>query len=279
MNSRKINLIIIVVLGLYACKNDHSNNLEESESVEVLQPLDTIDLNLPIKKEVHLNTGISIQWLEEGTGEKVKDGSVYDIDYRVRLEDSTIIDGVHLLRKTSIPYLVGYNMQPAGWDITMRELRVGDFIHAQVPSRLLRGDKEAKGLIPKHSDNLLNIRVLREVPPTREIDGVKVWVMAETGKKTVKFSADNEIEFYTMISTKTNPFYFNSFASGKPFKARLEDNGLVPGLKKALINAKKGDRLLILIPSAQGYGAKGLHDIVKPNEDLFFNLYVNDVFE
>ena len=58
---------------------------------------------------------------------------------------------------------------------------------------------------------------------------------------------------------------------------KLEDNGVVPGLKKALINAKKGDRMFVLIPSEQAYAAKGYLDIVKPNEDLFFNVLVMDV--
>ena len=272
--NKKYIFLSLMALSTFACKR--AEEVKEEISV-VSQPVDTIDLKLAIKREVHLETGIGIQWLEEGKGPKVEDGKVYDIDYRVRLEDSTIIDGVHLLRKSSIPYLVGFNMQPKGWDITMRELKVGDFIHAQIPSRLLRGEHEAKGLIPKHADNYLNLRVLREVPPTREIDGVKVWVMEQTVHKTPLFSDKNEIEFYAMASTKTNPLYYNSFATGRPFRARLEDNGVVPGLKKALINAKKGDRLLILVPSSQAYGTKGLHDIVKPNEDIFYNLYVNDI--
>lgn len=273
----KIIFLGLFSISLFSCKNEGK---KEDIEVENTTPLvDTIDLNLPIKKDVHLESGISIQWLEEGNGPKVEDGKVYHIDYRVRLEDSTIIDGVHLLKKEFIPYLVGYNMQPKGWDLTMNELHVGDFVRAQIPSRLLRGEKEVKGLIPKHADNFLNIRVLKEVPPSRVIDGVKVWIMEQTTKKTALFNENNEVEFYTMISTKSNPFYYNSFATGKPFRAKLEDNGILPGLKKALINAKKGDRLLILVPSDQAYGSKGFHDIVKPNEEVFFNLYVNDVIE
>ncbi len=274
---QNIFTLTTVCLLLIACKTEGkkvSDSLMEEKS-----SVDTIDLKLPIQKEIHLDNGIEIKWLDEGNGAQVQDGHVYNIDYRVRLEDSTIIDGVHLLRKPFIPYLVGFNMQPEGWDITMRNLKIGDFINARVPSRFLRGEHEAKGLVPKHADNFINIRVINEVKPTRIIDGVKVWVMVEAKAKTPVFGEDNEIEFFTMISTKTNPLYFNSFATGKPFRARLTDNGVIPGLKKALISAKKGDRLLILVPSSQAYGNKGLQDLVKPNEDIFFNLYVNDVIE
>lgn len=273
----------IVYIGLFglltvACKNDLPKEKTDDVSTQK-QVVDTIDMKIPLVKEKHLENGIHLEWLKEGEGELLKDGHVYNIDYRVRLEDSTIIDGVHLLRKPYIPYLLGYNMQPKGWDITLREMKVGDFVKAKIPSRLLRGEHEAKGLIPKHADNFLNVRVISEVEPSRNIDGVKVWIMSETNKKTPQFGTQNKIEFYTMASTKTNPMYFNSFASGKPFTAKLEDSGLIPGLKKALINSKKGDRLLILVPSSQAYGTKGLLDLVKPNEDVFFNLYVNDVIE
>lgn len=278
MNKNVIYLGFLTI-SLFACNNESSEMKKGVEEVVKQEGMDTIDMKLSVKRQLHLDSGIDIQWLEEGTGAKVEDGKVYHIDYRVRLQDSTIIDGVHLLRKPYVPYLVGFNMQPVGWDLTMRELKVGDFVHAQIPSRLLRGDAEAKGLIPKHADNYVNLRILSEVAPTREVDDVKIWVMEQASAKTPTFGEENEIEFFTMISTKSNPIYFNSFATGKPFRARLTDNGVIPGLKKALINAKKGDRLLILVPSKEAYGAKGLHNLVKPNEDLFYNLYVNDVID
>ena len=80
-----------------------------------------------------------------------------------------------------------------------------------------------------------------------------------------------------MASSPSSPLYYNSYRTNTPFKLKLEDNGIVPGLKKALINAKKGDRMFVLVPSGQAYGVKGYLDIVKPNEDLFFNVLVMDV--
>lgn len=275
---KKIFFSGVVVLMLCACKHNPNDKTSDNKT-DAHQVVDTIDLNLTILKSKILENGIEIEWLQEGDGIKVEEGHVYNIDYKVRLEDSTIIDGVHLLNKPFIPYLVGYKMQPEGWDLTLNELHVGDFVKAKIPSKYLRGEKEVKGLIPKNANNLLNVRVINEVMPTRIVDGVKVWVMSETDKKTPVFGEEMEIEFFTMISTKSNPFYFNSFATNKPFKMNLSDKGIIPGLKKALINSKKGDRLLILVPSSQAYGSKGMNGLVKPNEDIFFNLYVNDVIK
>jgi FKBP-type peptidyl-prolyl cis-trans isomerase len=51
----------------------------------------------------------------------------------------------------------------------------------------------------------------------------------------------------------------------------------VPGLKKALINCKKFDRLFIVVPPEEAYGSKGYLDLVKPNETVFYNVLVVDV--
>ena len=43
------------------------------------------------------------------------------------------------------------------------------------------------------------------------------------------------------------------------------------------INAKKSDRMYIVVPSLEAYGSKGSKGFVKPNEDLFYNVLVMDV--
>jgi FKBP-type peptidyl-prolyl cis-trans isomerase len=71
--------------------------------------------------------------------------------------------------------------------------------------------------------------------------------------------------------------YVNTFRTNQPFTFKLSDHGLVPGLRKALINAKKSDRLYILVPPSEAYGAAGYLDFVKPDEPIFYNILVMDV--
>ena len=47
--------------------------------------------------------------------------------------------------------------------------------------------------------------------------------------------------------------------------------------KMAEINAKKSDRMYILVPASEAYGSAGSEGFVKPNESLFYNLLVMDV--
>lgn len=236
-----------------------------------------IDSEQKVADQIELSDGIIIKWFEHGTGQKLVVGDFVEIDYKVQLADGKIVDGNHLLKKESMPFVVGYGMQTEGWDIALKELRVGDFAEIFIPSALARGEKGIKDLIPPNADNVLRIRILDRTKPTREVDGNKVWVFEENKKNDARFDETNEVEFHCIVSTPSSPMYVNTFRENNPFKLRLEDGGMVPGLKKALINAKKSDRMFVLVPSSEAYGSKGYQDVVKPNEAILYNILVMNV--
>ena len=37
------------------------------------------------------------------------------------------------------------------------------------------------------------------------------------------------------------------------------------------------DKLFVLVPAKEAYGSKGYVDLVKPNEDLFYDVIIMDV--
>ena len=275
-------LIGLFVLFIVGCNADDS--LDEvieghSEQLQKDSVVNTIDGEYKTVDQVTLENGIEIKWFTHGGGDKLEFGDVVSIDYKVYLTDNSIVDGNHLLQKESMPFMIGFNMQTEGWDIALKELKIGDFAEIFIPSNLARGEKGIEGLIPANADNILKIRILDVVAPTRETDGNKVWLLEENTTNIEGFNEDNEIEFHCMVSTPSNPLYVNTFRLNNPFKLRFEDRGTVPGLKKSLINAKKSDRFFVLVPAAEGYGARGYHNVVKPNEDLFYNILVMNVTE
>lgn len=278
---KKVALFLVLFIAVVSCRTEgvEKNQTSTPDQQKSQRPVDSLEMDLSIKDKLLLDNGIEITWLEKSNGEDIKPGDVISIDYKVRLQDSTIVDGNFLLNKPSFPYIVGFGFQPKGWDIALSKMKIGDFARIKIPAKYARENKEIKNLVPKNSDNYLTIRVLSKVKPTREIDGVKVWIIQENKQHKEKFTEDNKIEFYTTISSPSNPFYFNSYANNQPFELKLEDNGVVPGLKKALINAKKGDRMFILVPAKEAYATKGYLNLVKPNEDLFYNLLVTDIIE
>lgn len=266
--------ILFLGLLLYSCdtegvKKNQKNDVEK----EVPENLDGDHKVLAEKK---LTEGISIQWYGIGEGEKINDEDLVMIDYKVKLKDGTVVDGNHLLKKEALPYLVGFGLQP-GWDIAFRELKVGDFVRIIVPSKLSRDKKGVEGLIPPNADNLLYVRVLRKENPDRVVEGTKVWLLEENVNNKLKFNEKTQITFHGMASSPSNPLYVNTFRSNQPFSYKLSDHGLVPGLRKALINAKKSDRMYIVVPASEAYGSSGYLDFVKPGESLFYNVLIMDV--
>lgn len=278
---------LFVIAAMVSCNDDNK------EQYEIVQP-DAVADSVAIETEafmlagdgkildtLKLDNGIKITWHEHGAGEKVKKGDMLMINYEVTLEDGTVVDGnrVAKYKLDSIPFMVGFKMQTEGWDIALPELKVGDFATIYIPSKYARGEKGIQGLIPPNSDNYLKIKVLSNEKPTREIDGVKVWTILENKSNKVLFDDTKLIVFHTMINSPSSGMYHNTWRNNEPFETKLEDNGLVPGLKKALINAKKADRLFVTVPASQAYGSKGYVNLVKPNEPLFFNLLVLDVVD
>ena len=276
------SLLLIGIVAFFLISCDTTVVEDSSTEVAIAPELkDTIVSIIDSQKEVidnlSLDNGIRIKWFEHGEGEKLIHGDCAMIDYKVVIEDNNVVDGNHLLKKPSVPFLLGFNMQTEGWEIALKELKVGDFAEVFIPAKLARGEKGIKGLIPPNADNILRIRILEKRIPTRELDGNKVWVFEENVKNKVKFDDGYEIDFHCMVSTPSNPLYINTYRSNNPFKMSLRDGGTVPGLKKALINAKKSDRMFVYVPSTEAYGSKGYQDVVMANEDLFYNILVMDV--
>ena len=273
-------LFLLLIPLLTACPESSVETLEDQDNQQTTDTTtrqNVLDEVHEISDQKKFDSGLIIKWFKHGSGEPVQAGDCIEIDYKVQLKNGEVVDGNHLLQMESMPFIVGFEMQTKGWDIALQEMKVGDFAEIFIPSELARGEKGIKGLIPPNSDNVLRIRIISKRKPTRVIDGNKVWVLEDNPNNRLKFDEKTRIEFHCWVSTPTNPRYVNTFQSNTPFSLKLEDSGLVPGIKKALINAKKSDRMFVLIPSEEAYGATGLTDLVKPNENLLFNILVMDV--
>lgn len=231
--------------------------------------------------------GLLINWKSKGEGKKIETGDVVNIVYEVRLKDSTLVESNEKLGLKTYPFMVGFGMQTEGWDLALTSLNVGDSAEIFLPAKLARGEKgykerdkftgEIHEIIPPNADLILVLKAESLEKPLREIDGNKVYRLLENGNKKLGFDEGKTIDFHCMVSTPTNPMYVNTFRNKPPFSLKLEDSGVVPGLKKALIGAKEGDRLYIYVPADQGYKNKGYQDLVKPNEPLFYNVLVMNV--
>jgi peptidylprolyl isomerase len=238
-----------------------------------------LDQSYEVVDEMILSNGMKIKWFKHGDGAIVKDGDMIELNYKVYLENGKLIDGNALNKMKSIPFMVGFQMQPS-WDIALRELRLGDHVEIFIPYQLARGDKEIKGVMPAKSNNIVKLHVIGLKEPDRTEDGgTRVWMFAQNDKFQERFGPNKRILFHCYASSPSSPRYYDTQIANNPFNYGYGEPGLVPGLRKALNNAKKADMMFVHVPAAEAYGNQGHLDYVKPNEDLFYRIFVMEVKE
>ncbi len=285
----KLTFVLLLLLAVTSCdtqgvkktgKSDVPvNSKTPAKGNAVVKDTNSIDLDAKYKvvDDMKLSNGIKIKWFKHGQGDVVKDGDMVDIDYKVYLENGEMIDGNSLRKLPSFPYMVGFQMQP-GWDFALRELRIGDHVEIFIPYQLSRGEKAIEGLMPEKSNNILKIHVIGLHKPDKELEGgTRIWMMKENKNNKELFGPGKRVYFHCYISSPSNPMYYDTQVENNPFNYGYDEPGLVPGLRKALINAKKADLMLVHVPAAEAYGNKGYLDVVKANEDLFYRVFVMEV--
>jgi len=230
-----------------------------------------------IERTKTLDNGIVIKWMVKGNGQKIKKGDMVLIEYRLALPDGKIVDGNNKLNLPAIPFIVGYNMQTPGWDFAFKELNIGDFAKIEIPAKFALGSKSIKGVIPPDSPNWLFTKLYAVVTPGFSEEGITSWKIKEGEKTNQQLKEDREISFHTIVSTESKAAVMNTYLSNFPIKYIPGQKSIVPGLRKILKNAQKGERYLILLESPQAYGSRGYANLIQPNESVLFNIEIVDV--
>ncbi len=275
-NMKWLNAVLFLFV-LLACNTEGVKDKEEDALPKRKGKVNILDQEHKVIDSKSLGEGLRIDWFGKGKGPAVKKGDLVFIDYKVKLKDGKEVDGNHLLGTKALPFVVGFAMQTKGWDLAFKHLHEGDFVRILIPSPLARGVDGIKGLIPPNADNWLIVRVLKIAKPDRIVDGTKVWIVQRNKKFKSVFGEGRLVAFHAMASSESTPLYVNTFRQNKPYVHDFVDNNLIPGLRKALINAKTGDRIFMVAPPSQAYGNKGYMDFVKPNESVFYNLFILDI--
>lgn len=78
---------------------------------------------------------------------------------------------------------------------------------------------------------------------------------------------------YSGFLWESGNVFDSSWANGKPEQFQVTEGGLISGFVKALVGAKLGSKLVVVIPPALGYGAQG-NDTIPANATLVFVIEV-----
>lgn len=288
-------LLFVLALTLFACKNDKKQpdkkvktivtSTSKKNEVDHLDSTQFSKNNLRRYEKGKVVTskitenGLVIKWLKPTikSNPTLKTGEVVLLEFRMALPDGKIIDGNNRLNMPFIPFMVGYNNQTKGWDLALSHLRVGDFVKIEIPSMYAYGEKGLKDIIPPNTDNWLYVKVLAKVSPELNENGVKVWTFQKGVPSPLDNTKEKEISYHAIVSSQNKSLIMNSYRSRMPLKYIPGQKNIIPGLRKVLNNAKKDQKMFVLISPEQAYGNKGYANLIQPNETLFFNLTVKDV--
>jgi peptidylprolyl isomerase len=75
---------------------------------------------------------------------------------------------------------------------------------------------------------------------------------------------------YTGVLWKNGKKFDASADHGSSFDTQIGTGQVIPGWDKALVGQTVGSRILIIVPPAEGYGAKGSPPLIGPKDTLVF---------
>ena len=235
----------------------------EVNIVDIQDEFDYVD-------ELKMNNGLKIFWSKRSRSRKLESGEVVHIDYRLTLTNGAIIDGTNKLNRSTIPFLIGYNLQMKGWDLALSQMAVGDVAKVEIPASLAYGQKGLGSLIPPNATIWLFIDIKGFMSPRENANGIKVW---EVQKGVASAMQNQKVVFDMIASTPSKANAINSF--NKSPISYPEDQEFIPvGLSKVLKKAKEGEQLIVVLDAGMAYGSTGFKDLILPNESVFYNLKI-----
>jgi len=249
------------------------DSLKTTENIKI----DSVEVNIvDIQDEfdyvdqLELNNGLKIFWSKRSRSRKLESGEVIHIDYRLTLTNGAIIDGTNKLNRSTIPFLIGYNLQMKGWDLALSQMAVGDIAKVEIPASLAYGKKGLGSLIPPHATIWLFVEIHGLMTPRENSNGIKVW---EVQKGKASAMQNQKVVFDMIASTPSKANAINSF-NNSPLSYPEDQEFITAGLSKVLKKAKEGEQLFVVLDSGMAYGSKGYKELILPNESVFYNLKI-----
>lgn len=88
--------------------------------------------------------------------------------------------------------------------------------------------------------------------------------------------SDEVLVHYEGRLASDSTFFDSSWSRGEP--TRFPVGGLIPGFTEVLTYMKPGDRIIAHIPADQAYGQRGSGDVIKPGDDLMFQIEMVEIY-
>merc|ERR1719284_2107273 len=90
--------------------------------------------------------------------------------------------------------------------------------------------------------------------------------------QTFPKAGDTLTMHYTGTLSSNGQKFDSSRDRGQPFQFQIGVGQVIPGWDQGVMQMSLGERAVLHVPSAMGYGASGAGDAIPPNADLDFDV-------
>ena len=220
-------------------------------------------------------TGIKIEVLQSGTGEKLKKGDVVSLIYRGKLKTGKIIETTESFGKP-LPFYVGIGMTFNVFDQVLATCKNGDQIRFTIPAANAYGKEGHGKLIPPNSDLVYEMHIAGPTRPIEPEKGIRLYRIIDKPLARQVIYSDKLIIGY-MGWTESGKLFDASVFHDKDAEVDLAVGNPIKGWKFSLTQMREGEKVLVFLPSSMGYGSAGIPEMVPPNSNLIYVLEVKQI--
>lgn len=186
-------------------------------------------------------------------------------------------------RGKPLPFPLGRKMVIPGWEEMAALMHKGDKVKVIVPPQLGYGDAGFSKLVPPKATLIFDMELVDIVPivPYAIADsankvvtpgGTTVYKI-KNGEGAVCASGKRVHVAYTGYLTDGTIFDSSVFRD-QPYGVTLGKRSVIAGWEEALLTARQGDKIRIVVPYQQAYGEAGRAPVIPPKATLIFDMEV-----
>lgn len=235
-------------------------------------------------------------------------GTRVKVHYTGTLEDGTVFDSSE--GKEPLAFVIGAGQMIPGFDRGVLGMQVGEAKELRLDPKDAYGEHQERGVQQVPLDKLpegvkegsqlqtsrggralvvkidgetatvdlnhplagktLNFKItLVEVAPAPKLE---IKTISAGDGKTYPKKGDTLTMHYTGTLAETGAKFDSSVDRGQPFTFRIGVGEVIEGWDAGVIKMSLGEKAVLQIPSAMGYGERGAGGVIPPNADLVFEV-------
>ncbi|WP_373514291.1 FKBP-type peptidyl-prolyl cis-trans isomerase [Persicitalea sp.] len=284
MKHNQINLFLFILfaLGLGACSKTLDSTTDESELAKNEKSIQDYLTKNSLSATKDSSGLYYVKQVNNPQGAKAKVGDEVAIYYKIYTLDGVVVDSTETAAKNPLRFTFGTNYHLPGVERAISLMREGEKMTLLLPFYLAFGNV-GYDKIPAYSPIRVELELVQVRTEAQQIEDYimgKKYTVSETTSSGVRIIRQNTVTGDMIGNGKTvSVKYVGKLLSGKEFdkgtlSATPGSRGLIPGFEEGVSRLRKGEKAILIFPSSQGYGTKGVGANIGPYTPLIFEIEV-----